>query len=196
MLVVAYLRVSTDGQTVENQRREIEAAGVEPKMVFRDVVGGRTRAEERPGLAGAIQALRAAEGPKRLVVTKLDRLGRDTADVLGTIKGLEAIGAEVVVLQLGKLDLASAAGKLMLTMLAAVAEMERDLLVERTHAGLEQARAQGKKGGRPVALSGEKAAEAKVMRNAGASLVEIARGLGVSRTAVRRVVQAGTEGDR
>jgi DNA invertase Pin-like site-specific DNA recombinase len=89
------------------------------------------------------------------VVTKLDRLGRDAPDVLATIKALAALGVEVIVLQLGKLDLTSSAGKLMLAMLAAVAEMERDLIVERTQAGLARAKAEGKTLGRPSKTSPE-----------------------------------------
>ena len=85
-----------------------------------------------------------------VVVSKLDRLGRDAPDVLATIKTLASLGVEVVVLQLGKLDLTSPAGKLMLAMLAAVAEMERDLIVERTQARLARAKADGKTLGRPT----------------------------------------------
>ena len=86
-----------------------------------------------------------------LVGTKLDRLGRDAQDIGTTIKALAARRIEVIVLQLGKLDLTSAAGKLMLNMLAAVAEMERDLLVERTQSGLARAKAEGKTLGRRLA---------------------------------------------
>lgn len=84
------------------------------------------------------------------MVTKLDRLGRDAQDIGATIKALAAGRIEVIVLQLGKLDLTSAAGKLMLNMLAVVAEMERDLLVERTQSGLERARRRGKSWAAPL----------------------------------------------
>jgi putative DNA-invertase from lambdoid prophage Rac len=90
-----------------------------------------------------------------VVVSKLDRLGRDAPDVLAAIKTLAYLGVEVVVLQLGKLDLTSPAGKLMLAMLAAVAEMERDLIVERTQAGLARAKAEGKTLGRPAKTTPE-----------------------------------------
>jgi DNA invertase Pin-like site-specific DNA recombinase len=76
-----------------------------------------------------------------LVVTKLDRLGRDAVDVLATIRRLGQLEVKMLVLQLGQLDLTSPAGRLMLTMLAAVAEMERDLLIKHTRAGLERTRA-------------------------------------------------------
>lgn len=91
-----------------------------------------------------------------------------------TIKMLASRGIEVVVLQLGKLDLTSAAGKLILTMLAAVAEIERDLLVERTQSGLERAKAEGKVLGRPSKTSDEQRAAIKVARGAGASVSALA----------------------
>ncbi|MFK9330541.1 recombinase family protein, partial [Escherichia coli] len=80
-----------------------------------------------------------------LVVAKLDRLGRDAIDVLQTVRALADRNIKVLVHQLGNTDLTSAAGKLLLSMLAAVAEMERDLLIERTQAGLSRAKAEGKK---------------------------------------------------
>jgi DNA invertase Pin-like site-specific DNA recombinase len=191
-LTVAYLRVSTADQTTENQKREIAAAGFEPTLTFHDTVSGTVQASERAGFGAALGALRAAEGPRRLVVTKLDRLGRSTADVLDTIKALSKIGAEVIVLQLGKLDLTSSAGKLMLTMLSAVAEMERDLLVERTHAGLARARAEGRKGGRPAALDAAGREQARALIAAGQSMTAVAKVLGVSRQTIMRA----TEGAR
>lgn len=84
------------------------------------------------------------------MVSKRDRLGRDAADVLGTIKTMLGLGVEVIVLQLGKLDLTSTAGKLMLAMSGAVAYMERDLIVERTQPGLARAKSEGKTLGRPT----------------------------------------------
>lgn len=191
MLTIAYLRVSTADQTTENQRREIAAAGFTPVLTFSDILSGTTKASERAGFMAAFGALEAAEGPRRLVVTKLDRLGRSMADVLDTIGRLSAIGAEVIVLQLGRLDLASPAGKLMLTMLSAVAEMERDLLVERTHAGLARARAQGKTGGRPAALDAEQREMARGLLGSGSSVSVVAAHFGVSRQTIIRC-RAGT----
>lgn len=93
------------------------------------------------------------------VVAKLDRLGRDALDVLQTVRQLAERGIKVIVLNLGSTDLTSPAGKLLLTMLAAVAEMERDLLVERTQAGLQRAKAEGKVLGRPSKTTPEQRAE-------------------------------------
>lgn len=124
-----------------------------------------------------------------LVVTKLDRLGRDAADVLATVRLLADMQVEVVVLQLGKTDLSSAAGKLLVMMLAAVAEMERDLLVERTQAGLERARAEGKTLGRPLKTTPE---QRKAMIEGYAAKIAVsalARQYGVSRATVLSVVK-------
>lgn len=106
-------------------------------------------AEGRPQFKALLGQIRDGE---TLAVSKLDRLGRDAQDVGATIKALAARKIELIVLQLGKLDPTSSAGKLMLTMLAAVAEMERDVLVERTQSGLARARAkaEGKRLGRPT----------------------------------------------
>jgi putative DNA-invertase from lambdoid prophage Rac len=124
-----------------------------------------------------------------LVVTKLDRLGRDAQDVGATIKALAARRIEVIVLQLGKLDLTSAAGKLMLTMLAAVAEMERDLLVERTQSGLARAKAEGKTLGRPALTTDEQRAAMVARFKAGESISALARDYDVSRASVMRIVK-------
>jgi putative DNA-invertase from lambdoid prophage Rac len=146
MAVFGYGRVSTAEQTADNQRREIESAGYAVEYWHADTVSGKAHAAQRKQFGTLLGKLRARD---TLVVSKLDRLGRDAPDVLATINGLVTLGVEIVVLQLGKLDLASTPGKLMLAMLAAVAEMERDLIVERTHAGLARAKAEGKTLGRP-----------------------------------------------
>lgn len=123
------------------------------------------------------------------MVSKLDRLGRDAPDVLTTIKALASLDVEVVVLQLGKLDLTSPAGKLMLAMLAAVAEMERALIVERTQAGLASAKAEGKILGRPAKTTPE---QRRAMADAYAgrrSVSALAKLCGVSRAAVLTIVK-------
>lgn len=192
MLTVLYARVSTAEQSTENQRREAEAKGIMPDMTFQETVSGSVAAMERPGFRHAIEALRAASGPRRLVVTKLDRLGRNTSDILATIERLREIGAGVVVLQLGDMDLASPAGWMMITMLSAVATMERDLLIERTHAGLARARSEGRKGGRPEALDGEAKERARAMLATGLSVKAVAEVMGVARGTVRKLKETAT----
>ena len=116
-----------------------------------------------------------------LIVSKLDRLGRDSIDVLQTIRQLGDRGIKVIVLQLGNTDLTSPAGKLLLSMLAAVAEMERDLLVERTQAGLQRAKAEGKTLGRPSKTTQEQRSEIRLRLGIGESVSALAKLYGISR---------------
>jgi putative DNA-invertase from lambdoid prophage Rac len=192
MFTFAYLRVSTADQTVENQRLELEQAGYTPTAVYAETVSGRTPAAERPEFSKLLDAIARTTGARRLVVSRLDRLGRYAVDIQGTVRRLEAMGCAVVVLQLGGLDLASSAGKLVMATLSAVAEMERDILIERTHAGLARARAEGKQLGRPLATNAEQRAGIKAMLASGASVSATARAHGVSRQTVNRVGEAAS----
>lgn len=188
MATFAYGRVSTADQTTENQRQEIERAGIVIDYWFADEgVSGKVPAAQRPQFAQLQQQIRAGE---TLVVSKLDRLGRDAQDVGATIKALAARRIEVIVLQLGKLDLTSPAGKLMLTMLGAVAEMERDLLVERTQAGLARAKQQGTELGRPPKTNDSQRQAIVAQHAKGASISELARIYEISRASIGRIVKA------
>jgi putative DNA-invertase from lambdoid prophage Rac len=185
MATFAYGRVSTKDQTTENQRFDIEKAGFNVDYWFADEgVSGKTHASQRPQFKSLLGQIRDGE---TLVVAKLDRLGRDAQDVGATIKALAARKIEVIVLQLGKLDLASPAGKLMLNMLAAVAEMERDLLVERTQSGLARAKSEGKILGRPTKTTDCQRAEIIDLRKNGASVSALSRAYGISRASIMRV---------
>jgi len=150
-----YARVSTNDQTTSNQRLEMEATGhkIDARRWFADEgVSGAVPALQRPQFAKLVEKLEGMQDEDYrdvLVVAKLDRLGRDALDVQSTVRLLAGRGVGVRVLNLGETDLTSPAGKLLLTMLSAVAEMERDLLVERTQAGLARAKAEGKTLGRP-----------------------------------------------
>jgi putative DNA-invertase from lambdoid prophage Rac len=187
MAVFGYGRVSTTEQTAENQRLEIERAGYQVEYWFADEgVSGKVSASQRPQFAAMLAKMRKGE---TLIVTKLDRLGRDAQDVGATIKTLAKRKIEVIVLQLGKLDLASPAGKMMLTMLAAVAEMERDMLVERTQAGLARAKAQGKTLGRRPKTTPEQRAAMIEGYGRGESVSALARLYSISRASVLAVVK-------
>ena len=143
MAVFGYGRVSTVLQNTTNQRLELEQAGVKIDYWFEDAgVSGKTCATQRQAFKQLLAKIRDGE---TLVVSKIDRLGRDAVDVLQTVQLLASRQIKVIVHQLGQTDLTSAAGKLLLTMLSAVAAMERDLLIERTQAGLQRARAEGKR---------------------------------------------------
>ena len=150
----AYLRVPTPDQTTDNQLQEIHAAGfsIEPRRVVTETVSGSVATARRRGFARLLDRLEPGDV---LVVTKLDRLGRDATDVGSTVAKLAGIGVRVHCLALGGVDLASSTGKLTMGVIDAVAEFERDLLVERTQAGLSRARAEGKRLGRPASLTAE-----------------------------------------
>jgi putative DNA-invertase from lambdoid prophage Rac len=182
----AYCRVSTADQTTENQVREIEAAGfaVEPKRVMAETVSGSVAAMERPSFAKLMDKL---EGGDVLIVTKLDRLGRNAMDVRATIEALTNEGVRVHCLALGGMDLTSPAGKMTMGVINAVAEFERDLLIERTQSGLARAKASGKALGRPSALSDMAQREIIQQRRNGVSLGILAKRYGVSRAAIQRV---------
>jgi len=188
MSIFAYSRVSRSDQSTENQRIEIEKAGYTVDYWYADEgVSGKVSATQRPQFAKLLDKIRDGE---TLVVTKLDRLGRDAQNVGATINMLAARKIEVIVLQLGKLDLTSPAGKLMLKMLAAVAEMERDLLVERTQAGLARAVAEGKTLGRTPKTTPEQQAKIKAEYARGETVSALAREYKVSRATVLSIVNA------
>ena len=187
MHTFVYARVSTSDQTNDNQLLEIEQAGYEADPVYTDTISGKVPADERPEFSKMLDTVTRTRKPKRLIVTKLDRLGRDAIDIMTTVKRFSEMGSAVRVLQLGDLDLASSAGKLVLSTLSAVAEMERDLLVERTNAGIARARAEGKTLGRPKVTNEKSAAEISSKLSNGVSVAQIAREHGVSRMTVMRI---------
>ena len=183
--VFAYCRVSTADQTYENQIHEIQTAGfsVEPRRVIAETVSGSILAMERKGFRKLIDRL---DWDDVLIVTKLDRLGRNAMDVRATVEQLAEMHVRVHCLALGGVDLCSAAGKMTMAVIAAVAEFERDLWIERTQAGLVRAKAQGKKLGRPSRLTHEQHETVRSRRSQGASLGALAKEFGVSRSAIQR----------
>lgn len=184
--VFAYSRVSTADQSTDNQIMEIHAAGfdVAPRRVITETVSGATPAMERKGFRQLMDRL---EWDDVLVVTKLDRLGRNAIDVRATVEKLAQERVRVHCLALGGVDLTSAPGKMTMAVINAVAEFERDLLIERTQAGLTRAKAQGKKLGRPAALSDEQRIVIRRLRSQGCSLATLAKDFGVSRATIQRI---------
>ncbi len=146
-----YCRVSTFGQFTENQVQEVKSAGfdVQASRVVEETVSGSIPAKERKGFQTLLGKMESGDV---LIVTKLDRLGRNAMDVRQTVEHLTTSGIRVHCLALGGVDLTSAAGKMTMQVLGAVAEFERDLLIERTQQGLIRAKAEGKKLGRPEAI--------------------------------------------
>ena len=182
----AYTRVSTPDQTTNNQVEEIAGAGfsVQARRTAREVISGSVAAFERPLFVRLVDRLEEGDV---LIVTKLDRLGRNAMDVASTIQRLADIGVRVHCLQLGGVDLTSSTGKLTMTVLNAVAEFERDLLIERTHAGLARARKEGKRIGRPPRLTDEQKVAVRGRLAAGENVSALARAFGTSRQTIMRV---------
>ncbi|MGF6226220.1 putative DNA-invertase from lambdoid prophage Rac [Inquilinus ginsengisoli] len=182
----AYVRVSTVDQTTDNQLREIEAAGfhVEPHRAVTETVSGSTSAFERPAFGKLVDRLERGDV---LIVTKLDRLGRNAMDVRSTVERLAGLGIKVYCLALGGMDLTSPAGKMTMQVINAVAEFERDLLIERTRAGLARVKAEGKKTlGRPRGLTETQRSEIARRLSEGAAVAALAREFETSRQTVMR----------
>lgn len=151
-MLVGYMRVSkADGsQSTDLQRDALLEAGVEPNQLYEDFASGKK--DDRPELANCLKALRKND---TLVVWKLDRLGRDLRHLVNTVHDLTAreIGFKVLTGHGAAIDTTTAAGKLVFGIFAALAEFEREMIKERTLAGIASARARGRKGGRPYKMT-------------------------------------------
>lgn len=187
MHTFAYLRVSTKDQTTEQQLRQIDEAGyrVDRDRVFVEHgVSGKVPALQREQFQRLNDRLHEGD---TVVVTKLDRLGRDTLDVITTIDRLTARGVVVSILGLGVLD-KSPQSRLTLTMLAAISEFERGLISERTKAKLAQKKADGAKLGRPTKVTDDALkARAEELLNSGTSWRKTAKELGIALSTLQRL---------
>ena len=187
--VFAYCRVSTVDQTTDNQVQEIAAAGfaVQEGRVITETVSGSVPAMERKGFMALLNKLEAADV---LIVTKLDRLGRNAMDVRATVERLASMGVPVHCLALGGADLTSSSGRMTMAVIAAVAEFERDLLVERTQSGLSRAKAQGKVLGRPRSVDAQASKMVVERLQRGEAVAALAREYGTSRQSIMRIRQS------
>jgi DNA invertase Pin-like site-specific DNA recombinase len=187
-VLVGYMRVSkADGsQSVALQRDALTAAGVDPDRLYEDLASGRR--DDRPGLASCLKALREGD---TLVVWKLDRLGRSLHHLVTTVHELTArgVGLKVLTGQGAAVDTTTPAGKLVFGIFAALAEFERELISERTVAGLASARARGRRGGRPYKMTPAKLRMAEAaMGKPGTQVGELCAELGVTRQTLYRHV--------
>lgn len=184
--VFAYCRVSRTDQTTQNQIVEIKSAGfaLEDRRIFEEQISGSVAAKERSGFCMLVDRLESGD---ILVVTKLDRLGRNAMDVRSTVEYLSVIGVRVHCLALGGVDLTSPAGKMTMQVIAAVAEFERDLLIERTQSGINRAKAAGKKFGRPPALNKSQKKSILEKLASGVNVSDLAREFKTSRQTITRV---------
>ena len=189
--VFAYCRVSTHEQNTENQVMEITSSGfaLEPRRIVEERISGSVAALKRPEFKKLSDKLESGDV---LIVTKLDRLGRNAIDVRATVEKLAESGVRVHCLALGGVDLSSPAGKMTMQVINAVAEFERDLLIERTQSGLARAKAQGKKFGRPCSLDKGKQNEVLISIKEGHSISNIAREFKTSRQTILRIRELNT----
>src|SRR5262245_26211252 len=184
---LGYARVSTNEQNLNLQRDTLRKAGVTSKNIFTDKITG-TKAE-RPGLTEALSHLRAGD---TLVVWRLDRLGRSLPHLIETVTALERQGVAFQSIT-ENIDTSNATGKLVFHIFGALAEFERNLIKERTNAGLSAARARGRTGGRPPLDTSARqvVAAKKLYRDKSNSIPEICRMLNISRATLYRYINTG-----
>ncbi len=177
-ILFGYARVSTADQDLRLQVEALTAGGVSPDRIFQEKASG-ARGTHRPALAAAMKAVRKGD---TLVIWKLDRLGRSLEELIQTVQRIEAKGANLRILTM-HIDTATPGGRFIFHIFAALAEFERELIVERTNAGLAAARAQGRIGGRKR-IPPEKEAEAIRLLREGIDPREVERRVGISKSLI------------
>jgi DNA invertase Pin-like site-specific DNA recombinase len=185
-MLVGYMRVSkADGsQVLDLQKDALVAAGVDPDHIYEDKASGAK--DDRPGIASCLKSLRKSDV---LVIWKLDRLGRNLKHLIEVTEDLTKRGVGLKVLQGAPIDTTTSQGKLMFTMFAALAEFERDVIRERTIAGLASARARGRKGGRRHVFTPSKLRRAQAaMASRDTHVTELCKELDVSRATLYNYV--------
>jgi len=185
-MLIGYARVSTRDQKPHLQLDALREAGCE--RIFEETASGARR--DRPELTAALEFMRSGDS---LVVWKLDRLARSTRQLLETVEALErrSIGLKILT---QNMDTTSAGGRLIFTVFSAIAEFEREVIRERTRAGLDAARARGRKGGRPRALSDKDLKEARaLLTDPEITVADVARRLGVGPSTLYRYLPAARQ---
>jgi DNA invertase Pin-like site-specific DNA recombinase len=187
--LIGYARVSTNAQDARLQRNALNEAGC--ARIFEDKASGKNT--DRAGLTAALDYARSGD---TLCVWKLDRLGRSVKDVLTIADDLHGrgIGLRILTGKLSGLYTPTGEGKFFFTMMAAFAELERDIIRERTRAGLDAAKAQGRTGGRPSVMNDDILSAARARQAKGESVNSIAKALGVSRATLHRHLEPVSEG--
>lgn len=182
--LLGYARVSTGHQSLDQQHDALSAAGV--GKFFDDKLSGMSTREERPGLAGLLEYAREGDV---IVVVGIDRLGRNAAEVMTTIRDLGERGIVLRSLREG-IDTSNAAGRMVAGVLASLAELELELGRERRTAAREARRARGQPIGRPKALTAGQREQVLKLHASGESVVDIAKSFRVGRDTVYRVIRA------
>jgi DNA invertase Pin-like site-specific DNA recombinase len=183
-MMIGYARVSTEDQSLDLQIDALTKAGAE--RIFEDKASGAR--DDRPGVAEALSHLRKGDC---LIVWRLDRLGRNTRSLIDFAADLRERGVDFRSIKDG-IDTATVMGRFFFHMLAALAEMERELIKERTHAGLTAARARGRKGGRQPKLNAKQIAHArKLLEDRSTTIKDVAATFGVNRATIYRALGIG-----
>src|SRR3954471_20100981 len=181
-MLIGYARISTDDQNLDLQRDALKQAGCE--QIYTDRVSGTK--DNRPGLSEALSHLRAGD---TLVVWRLDRLGRSLRHLIDTVTGLQERGIGFKSLT-ESIDTTTSGGRLVFNIFGSLAEFEREIIKERTNAGLQAARSRGRNGGRPKKLT---AKQVQMLQHLAAdkkhSVSEICQTLGIGRTAFYRYLE-------
>ena len=193
IMLIGYMRVSkSDGSQVLNSQQDaLLAAGVLPEQIYQDFSSGQN--DNRQGLIACLKAVRKGD---TLIVWKLDRLGRNLKHLVDTVHDLSSNGVNFKVLsgQGAQIDTATPQGKLVFGIFAALAEFERDLISERTKAGLDAARARGRNGGAPYKMTTAKLRLAQVaMENKETKISELCKELGITRQTLYRHISPDGE---
>lgn len=181
-MLLGYARVSTDDQKLDLQFDALKAAGCE--QIFSDKLGGAVNT--RPGLEEIFKYIRSGD---TLVVWKLDRLGRTVKGLVDLVEDLQKRGAQFRSLT-DSIDTSTPGGRLFFHIMAAMAQMEKELIRERTQAGLAAAKARGRTGGRKKVMDDSKVAAAKKLLEAGMTATEVAKNLGIGRATLYRAISA------
>lgn len=190
MSVYFYSRVSTDMQTVENQREAVRATGMSVDYWFSDEgVSGSIKALERPQFSLMVSQLKEGD---TVMSTSVDRIGRNTVDVINTVEKLSEMKVRVVIMTYGNLDLTSEIGTMILTMGAAFAQMERSALKRRTKEGMARVKKEGVKLGQPLKITPEQMEEMLQMQTDGDSVYKIATVFDIPRNTVDRNLKLWT----
>jgi DNA invertase Pin-like site-specific DNA recombinase len=181
---IGYARVSTSDQELASQIDALKAAGVDERNIYTDKKSGKNKS--RPGLESCLKVLREGD---ELVFTRLSRLCRSLKDLLAITEDLQERGVALRAIH-QDFDITSANGKLVMQILGAVDEFQRNIIADNTREGLESAKARGRVGGRPAGLDARRVKTAQQLKAQGATIVDIARTLKVSRATVYRHLEA------
>lgn len=193
MTTYAYIRVSTEGkgQTTDNQRKQIIDNGFAVDEFFsEDGVSGSVQAMKRPAFARLMA--KAASGDT-IICTMVDRLGRTASDILNVVEEMKRLGIKLRVMQFDGIDITSSMGKMIMTCMAAMAELERNLLIERTVAGLARTKEQGTKLGAPMTITPAVLRELVAKKANGATLDKLQAEFNVPRNTIHRNLKAWGE---